>query len=107
MIDRNLKFNNLERRWMTPFPWIRDPVDPQDNRKAAFGMLLSTEKRLARNTDHARVYQEQIQDMIDRDVARKLTESELETVNPDSKSTPVRIVFNSSAKYMGHALNEY
>ena len=58
--------------------------------------------------------------MIDRGVARKLTESELDTydlptyyvshhevVNPNSKSTPVRIVFNSSAKYMGHALNEY
>ena len=58
--------------------------------------------------------------MIDRGVARKLMESELETydwptyyvshhevVNPDSKSTPVRIVFNNSAKYMGHALNEY
>ena len=83
-------------------------------------MLLSTEKRLAKNTDHARVYQEQIQDMIDRGVARKLTKSELEAydgpihyvshhevVRPDSKSTPVRIVFNTSAKYMGHALNEY
>ena len=30
-----------------------------------------------------------------------------EVVNPDSKSTPVRIVFDNSAKYMGHALNEY
>ena len=64
---------------MAPSPWIRDPADPPDNRKAVFGMLLSTEKRLARNTDHARVYQEQIQDMIGRGVARKLTESELET----------------------------
>ena len=120
LIERNLHFNNLEHRWMTPYPWIRDPADLPDNRKAAFGMLLSTEKRLAKNTDHARVYQEQIQDMIDRGVARKLMESELETydwptyyvshhevVNPDSKSTPVRIVFDNSAKYMGHALNEY
>ena len=120
LIERNLHFNNLEHRWMTPYPWIRDPADLPDNRKAAFGMLLSTEKRLAKNTDHARVYQEQIQDMIDRGVARKLTKSELEAydgpihyvshhevVRPDSKSTPVRIVFNTSAKYMGHALNEY
>ena len=120
LIERNLHFNNLEHRWMTQYPWIRDPADLPDNRKAAFGMLLSTEKRLAKNTDHARVYQEQIQDMIDRGVARKLTKSELEAydgpihyvshhevVRPDSKSTPVRIVFNTSAKYMGHALNEY
>ena len=83
-------------------------------------MLASTEKRLARNPSHARVYQEQIQDMVDRGVARKLTKEELETyqgpihyvahhevLRPESKSTPVRIVFNSSAKYMGHTLNEY
>ena len=69
LIERNLHFNNLEHRWMTPYPWIRDPADLPDNRKAAFGMLLSMEKRLAKNTDHARVYQEQIQDMIDRGVA--------------------------------------
>ena len=61
-------------------------------------MLLSTETRLAKNNDDARVYQEQIQQMIDRSVARKLTKSELEAcdgpihyvsqrevVRPDSK----------------------
>ena len=63
---------------MTPYPWIGDPADLPDNRKAAFGMLLSTETRLAMNNDDATVYQEQIQQMIDRGVARKLTKSELE-----------------------------
>ena len=109
-------FNSVEHRWMTPYPWIRDAADLPDNRKAAFGMLLYTEKRPPKNADHVRVYQEQIQHMIDRSVARKLTESELETddgltynishqvVCLDSKSTPGRMVFNSSAKYMSHGL---
>ena len=83
-------------------------------------MLTSTEKRLARNPSNAKVYQEQIQDMVDRGVARKLTQEELQTYKGpihyvahhevhrlDSKSTPVRIVFNSSAKLMGHTLNKY
>ena len=83
-------------------------------------MLISTEKRLSKNKKHAKIYQQQIQDMIDRDVARKLPQEELqkykgpahyishhEVLKPDSKSTPVRIVFNSSANYMGHVLNEY
>ena len=30
-----------------------------------------------------------------------------EVLRPDSKTAPVRIVFNSSANYMGHGLNEY
>ena len=83
-------------------------------------MLISTEKRLAKNATHAEVYQKQIEDMVDREVARKLTLKELkeykgpihfishhEVLKPDSKSTPVRIVFNSSARYMEHALNDY
>ena len=30
-----------------------------------------------------------------------------EVVRPEKKSTPVRIVFNSSASYEGHKLNDY
>ena len=58
--------------------------------------------------------------MINRGMTRKLTEEELRNykgpihyishhvvLKPDSKSTPVRIVFTSSATYMGHVLNEY
>ena len=91
-----------------------------ENRRIAFTKLISTEKRLAKNTEHAKVYKEQVQDMINRGVTRKLTEEKLrnykgpihyishhEVLKPDSKSTPVRIVFNSSANYTGHVLNEY
>ena len=58
--------------------------------------------------------------MHERDVARKLTEDEQKSYNgpvhyishhevlkPDSKSTPCRIVFNSSANFRGHVLNDY
>ena len=115
-----MEFDETEDRWIAVYPWIKDPADLPNNQRAAWGMLTSTEKRLARNPSHAKVYQEQIQDMVDRGVARKLTWKELRTykgpihyaahhevLRPDSKSTPVRIVFNSSAKLMGHTLNEY
>ena len=120
LIEKHLSHDAKQKFWTAEYPWIRDPFDLPDNRRAAFGMLISTEKRLSKNEKHAEIYQQQIQDMIDRDVARKLTQEELrkykgpahyishhEVLKPDSKSTPVRIVFNSSANYMGHVLNEY
>lgn len=120
LIEKGLEFNEQEKCWIAEYPWIRDPHDLPDNKRAAFGRLLSTERRLLRNPEHSRVYQNQVEDMVERGVARKLSKQELETykgpihyishhdvLKPDSKSTPVRIVFNSSANYMGHVLNEY
>ena len=83
-------------------------------------MLQATERRLKKNPDYVRVYNEQIKDMIDRNVCRKLDLTERENhigpvffiphhevLKPDSKSTPFRIVFNTSANFHGYILNEY
>ena len=66
------------------------------------------------------MYAEQIDDMIERGVARKLTKEELDeytgpvhylshhkVMKPESTSTPCWIVFNSSAKCNGHSVNDY
>ena len=120
LIDKNLKYDYQDGRWIAEYPWIKNPSALPDNRRVAVATLISTEKRLLKNPQHAKIYDMQIRDMVARDVARKLSEEELnsykgpihyishhEVLKPDSKSTPVRIVFNSSAKYMGHVLNEY
>ena len=91
-----------------------------NNRCVALGTLKATERRLARNPDHANLYSRQIEDMISRGAARAVEESELEIYNgpkfylchhaiykAHSKSTPCRIVFNSSAKFQGYSLNDY
>ena len=119
-LERNLNLDKEENRWITEYPWIKDPQNLSDNRKVAFAKLITTEKRLRRNTEHAKVYDNQIKEMVARKVARKLPKKELtlykgpvhyighhEVLKLDSKFTPVRIVFNSSANYMGHILNEY
>ncbi|XP_078370325.1 uncharacterized protein LOC144654092 [Oculina patagonica] len=120
LIEGKLQFSEQENAWVTEYPWIKDPYLLPNNRRAAFGRLVSTERRLGRNPQHAKVYQQQIEDMIERGVARKLTKEEFDSyegpihyishhdvLKPDSKSIPVRIVFNSSANYMGHVLNDY
>ena len=83
-------------------------------------MLVKLEKWLQKNKSHAQVYQEQVEDMISRGVSRKLTKERVEeyhgpihyvsrhpVLKPQSESTPCRIVFNSSAAYSGHILNDY
>ena len=106
--------------WLARYPWIRSPNDLPNNKEAALRMLGSTEKRLQKNKPLLDTYKEQIQDMVQRGVARKLTQAEIENydgpvyylshhevLKPESTSTPCRIVFNSSAKFQGHSLNNY
>ena len=118
LIESNLQ--HKEDHWEVTYPWIKDPRFLKDNRFAAEGMLRSTERRLMTNKIHADVYKDQIQDMIKRGVARKLSQEELEkyrgpihyishheVIKENSASTPCRIVFNASQKYNGLSINDF
>ena len=83
--------------------------------------MKSTEKRLKKlGSEYTELYNNQIVDMVERKVARKLSIADInnykgpvhyinhhEILKPESLSTPVRIVFNSSGNYKGHRLNDY
>lgn len=73
-----------------------------------------------KHPENAASYDKQIKEMEEMQFARKLTPKEIEewkgevhlfahhaVLSPEKKSTPVRIVFNSSASYAGHTLNDY
>tara|TARA_B110001454_G_scaffold196478_1_gene199376 strand:- start:542 stop:6220 length:5679 start_codon:yes stop_codon:yes gene_type:complete len=118
MIDRGLHLSDTV--WTSTYPWKKEPHLLPNNYGAALSMLKSTERRLSKNEANSIQYCEQIEDMVQRGAARKLTDKEIrdytgpvyyishhEILKPDSKSTPCRIVFNSSAKYMSHTLNDY
>ncbi|XP_064637019.1 uncharacterized protein LOC135493548 [Lineus longissimus] len=107
-------------RWMIPIPWKWDPHELPDNYTQALARLQSTEKKLRQNDDYAQMYQGQIDDLVARGCARKLTTEEIETyhgpvyylshhavLRPEKESTPCRVVFNSAANFRGHCLNEY
>ena len=76
LIEDGLKHNG--DHWIAQYPWIRDPIELPANYSAALAMLEKLEKRLQKNTSHAQVYQEQVEGMISRGVARKLTKEEVE-----------------------------
>ena len=118
LIDKNLKLTNGV--WTVTYPWIKPPEELPDNYPLAFAMLKSTEAKLRKNLQLAKTYDEQIRDMVSRGAAKKLSTDELqsyvgpkfyighhEILKPESLSTPCRIVFNSSAKFGSHILNDY
>ena len=107
-------------KWITSYPWKRDPYELPNNEKMILHRLESTERGLRKDQPLQEAYQEQMRDMLEREVSRKLTKDELDSykgpiyyishhaiLNPKSSSTPCRIVFNTSEKYQGHQLNEY
>ena len=120
MIRENLNYDSERKIWTTSYPWIRDPSDLPDNYSAALATLRNTEKTLGKDAQWAKTYHDQIMDMVQRGVARKLEPAEinqwegprfyishLAVLNPKSKTTPVRIVFNSSQNYQGKSLNSF
>ena len=61
--------------WEAKYPWIKEPSLIGNNYNVALSMLKGTERRLLKDRSHAETYQSQIQDMIKRGVAVKITES--------------------------------
>ena len=77
LIEDNITFNEEVGRWNAKYPWIKDPGILSDNRLVVMATLRSTENRLRRNTENAKLYDKQIQDMVQRGTARILESQEL------------------------------
>ena len=118
MIQENLEYDDRNQCWITSYPWLVDPSTLPNNYGAALATLRNTERTLRKDEQWAETYQKQMEDMVNRGVARKLSQEELQewsgptfyiyhlaVVNPCSHSTPVRIVFNSSQVCQGTSLN--
>ncbi|XP_068704062.1 uncharacterized protein [Montipora capricornis] len=102
------------------YPWKIDTSSlPRNNYPQVRKKLVTIKCRLMKHTENAASYDKQIKEMKEMQFARKLTPKEIKewkgpvhyiahhAVSRPEKSTPVRIVFNSSASYAGHALNDY
>lgn len=121
--EAEIIFNSCERvgkQWMVPYPWKKDPALLPDNKPLAMKRLESTERRLKKEPEQGIAYDKQMEEMREMHFSRKLSKEELDNykgpvhyiphhavIRPEKKSTPVRIVFNSSSVYQGHALNDY
>ena len=119
LIISNLVFNPERGRWLAKLPWIEDPRHLPYNKPYANAVLKSLKKRLNKHI-HKNLYSAEICRMLDAGTARRVTKQELETYKGpkhflthhpiwklESKSTPCRVVFNSSAKYKGKSMNDH
>ena len=110
----------IGKQWMIPYPWKKEANLLPDNKSQAEKRLQSTSHRLLKNLSQAEAYHTQMMEMCEMGFARKLSTEEMEkyhgpvhyishhaVIRPEKKSTPLRIVFNSSATYQGHQLNSY
>ena len=117
-LNEEREFNLIEKgfewkgdHWVTSYPWIKDPNCLPSNYNLAEKMLCSLERRIINNVEDAKTCNEQIQDMVDRNAAHKLSKEEIESystlhylshyevLKPDFLSTPCCIVFNDSATF--------
>ena len=115
--DSCVKIGN---QWMIPYPWQKNPNLLPDNKPLAMKRLESLENRLKKNPGQGEAYNKQMEEMEQMKFSRKLSKEEEQAyqgpvhyiphhavIRPEKKSTPVRIVFNSSSEYKGHKLNDY
>lgn len=121
LIEQGLTYDQVNKVWVAKYPWIKNPMDLPNNYAVAVYRMKATEKRLSKlGHEYCELYQGQIDEMINKGVARKLDREEIEShvrpihyvhhhevMKPDSSSTPMRIVFDSSSNYHGHQLNSY
>ena len=120
LIDENLSYDEESGCWVTKYPFLFPKDMLKGSKEVAMKSMVATERTLRRKGDWAQIYQDQIDDMVTRGVARIVPSKELESfkgtinylphlaaVNPRSQSTPVRIVFDASrAQGGGPSLNQ-
>ena len=77
LIQSNIKFNVETGRFIASYPWIKNKEELPNNRYVALATLKATERRLGKNDEYSKLYNRQMQDMIDRKAARKVNDAEL------------------------------
>ena len=107
--------------FQTTYQWDVPRENLVPNFPAVEAIRKRTLKKLEKDAEWHTMYDQQLQTLLDKSFARELDEGELESwkagggsyyymahqmvVVPTNKSTPIRVVFNSSQKFRGFSLN--
>ena len=118
-VHEALNLDPVTERWTTEYPCRLDPKLLTENKSQALAFAERTEKRLQKDPENAERYNNQFLDLLKREVIVKISDEEQqqytgpsfyvshhEVFKPDSVSTPLRIVINSSLRYNGVSPND-
>ena len=118
-VQEAFNLDPVTERWTTEYPCRLDPNLLKDNKPQALAFAERTEKRLQKDPVNAARYNDQFHDLLKREVIVEITDEEQkqytgpsfyvshhEVFKPDSVSTPLRIVINSSLRYNGVSPND-
>ena len=76
------------KKWVATYPYIKDPMELPNNAKVAYAMLCAMEKRLMKQPAIAKMYQNQMNEMVESKFARKLSQEEI-----SNYKSPIHYIF--------------
>ena len=119
IIQKNLQYNALERRWYTIYPWLYPRSTLPKNNRIAYQSLCTLERKLSQmSQESANEFCLQIEGMIERGSAVLLTDEVLEAWDGDFYYLPIvgvkgkdnkstRLCFDASRRQGGYpSMNE-
>ena len=118
LIREHMTLDPVSHKWTVQYPCRIDPNKLKNNKEQAKVLAERTENRLIKEGTLS-IYNEQMYDMLDRGVIVEIKKEEDECYNgpvfhvshhdvrkPNSSSTPIRLVINSSLRYLGLSPND-
>ena len=118
ILDEGVHVNN-NGNWEMPLPFKTDEIQMPDNRTQCIKRLLSLKSKLTKKDQVRKDYFEFMQKILDRGHASRVPEEELKTdlgkvwylphfdIYHPKKPTQIRVVFDCSAVFQNHSLNQH
>ena len=78
LINANSEYDVANQCWVTSYPWMVGPSTIPNNYYAALATMRKTEQTPIKDKKWAETYQRLMENMLDRCVARKLCEEEIQ-----------------------------
>ena len=109
IVEDKIVYDEVEKKVKVSYPWTQEVFNLSDNLRQAAKVQGSVERRLLKNESHLKAYNGEFEKFLERGVISRVSQEEIDNYTgpvsyvthlpvhkPDSTSTPLRIVTNTS-----------